>query len=55
MKRPLTAALTLALACSAFAQVSGTATWGGSTTTAPFVIAGIEQFQKDNPDVKISY
>ncbi|MGA2545882.1 MAG: phosphate ABC transporter substrate-binding protein [Rectinemataceae bacterium] len=59
MKRLLTialaAAFTLAIASSAFAQLSGTYTFGGSTTVAPIAYAAIEQFQKDNPDVKISY
>jgi phosphate transport system substrate-binding protein len=59
MKRLLTIALavafTLAIASSAFAQLSGTYTFGGSTTVAPIAYAAIEQFQKDNPEVKISY
>jgi phosphate transport system substrate-binding protein len=55
MKRIMIAALALALASGAFAQLSGNFTWGGSTTVAPFVYAAIEQFQKDNPGVKISY
>jgi phosphate transport system substrate-binding protein len=59
MKRSLTSVLALAfalvLATGAFAQLAGTLTWGGSTTVAPFVYAAIEQFQKDNPGVKISY
>jgi phosphate transport system substrate-binding protein len=55
MKKLITAALALAIAASAFAELSGSYTWGGSTTVAPFVYAGIEQFQKDNPGVKISY
>jgi phosphate transport system substrate-binding protein len=55
MKRFLTAALALALTASAFAQLSGTYTFGGSTTVSPIAYAAIEQFQKDNPDVKISY
>jgi phosphate transport system substrate-binding protein len=50
------AALALAVATSgAFAQLSGNFTWGGSTTVAPIAYAAIEQFQKDNPGVKISY
>jgi phosphate transport system substrate-binding protein len=48
-------ALSLALSSGAFAQLSGTFTWGGSTTVAPIAYAAIEQFQKDNPSVKISY
>jgi phosphate transport system substrate-binding protein len=55
MKRLLTAALAIALATSAFAQLSGNYTFGGSTTVAPIAYAAIEQFQKDNPGVKISY
>jgi phosphate transport system substrate-binding protein len=55
MKRVLFAVLALTAATGAFAQLSGTYTWGGSTTVAPFVYAAIEQFQKDNPGVKISY
>jgi phosphate transport system substrate-binding protein len=55
MKRLLTAALAITLAASAFAQLSGNYTFGGSTTVAPIAYAAIEQFQKDNPGVKISY
>ncbi len=55
MKKIVAAVLGLALAAGAFAQLSGNQTWGGSTTVAPFVYAAIEQFQKDNPGVKISY
>jgi phosphate transport system substrate-binding protein len=55
MKRILATALSLALAAGAFAQLSGSYTWGGSTTVAPIAYAAIEQFQKDNPGVKISY
>jgi phosphate transport system substrate-binding protein len=55
MKRLLTVALALAIAASAFAQLSGAYTWGGSTTVAPIAYAAIEQFQKDNSGVKISY
>jgi phosphate transport system substrate-binding protein len=59
MKRQLTSVLAigmaLATAAGAFAQLSGTYTWGGSTTVAPIAYAAIEQFQKDNPGVKISY
>jgi pilus assembly protein CpaF len=55
MKRIMIAALALVAASGAFAQLSGNYTWGGSTTVAPFVYAAIEQFQKDNPGVKISY
>ena len=55
MKKFWAVALAITLAAGAFAQLSGTYTWGGSTTVAPFVYAAIEQFQKDNPGVKISY
>ena len=55
MKRLMIAALALVVASGAFAQLSGTYTFGGSTTVAPFVYAAIEQFQKDNPGVKIAY
>jgi phosphate transport system substrate-binding protein len=47
--------LAVALASGAFAQLSGTYTFGGSTTVAPIAYAAIEQFQKDNPGLKISY
>jgi len=55
MKRIMLAVLALAVATGAFAQLSGTFTWGGSTTVAPIAYAAIEQFQKDNTGVKISY
>ena len=55
MKRLIASAFALAVAAGAFAQLSGTYTWGGSTTVAPIAYAAIEQFQKDNPGVKISY
>lgn len=55
MKRLLAVALAVALASGAFAQLSGTYTFGGSTTVAPIAYAAIEQFQKDNPGLKISY
>ena len=35
--------------------VSGTFTFGGSTTVAPIAYKAIERFQKDNPNAKISY
>ncbi len=35
--------------------LSGTYTFGGSTTVQPIANAAIEQFQKANPNVKISY
>jgi phosphate transport system substrate-binding protein len=55
MKKLMTALLALSVATGAFAQLSGTYTWGGSTTVAPIAYAAIEQFQKDNTGVKISY
>jgi len=56
MKKLMSAALALALATTgAFAQLSGTYTFGGSTTVAPIAYAAIEQFQKDNAGVKVSY
>ena len=35
--------------------LSGTFTWGGSTTVGPIAQQAIEQFIKDNPGVKVSY
>jgi phosphate transport system substrate-binding protein len=55
MKRLMAVAIAITLAASAFAQLSGSYTFGGSTTVAPIAYAAIEQFQKDNPGVKISY
>jgi phosphate transport system substrate-binding protein len=55
MKKTALIALSLILAASAFAQLKGAYTFGGSTTVAPIAYAAIEQFQKDNPGVKISY
>ncbi len=55
MKKIALVALSLILAASAFAQLKGTYTFAGSTTVAPIAYAAIEQFQKDNPGVKISY
>jgi len=55
MKKLVSAVLALTVATGAFAQLSGTFTWGGSTTVAPIAYAAIEQFQKDNAGVKISY
>lgn len=37
------------------AGLSGTYTFGGSTTVAPIAYKAIEAFQKDNPGAKISY
>jgi len=55
MKKIMITALALAVAVSAFAQLKGTYTFAGSTTVAPIAYAAIEQFQKENPGVKISY
>jgi phosphate transport system substrate-binding protein len=55
MKKLAAVLLALVAATGAFAQMSGTYTFGGSTTVAPIAYAAIEQFQKDNPGVKISY
>ena len=55
MKKIVVFALILVAATGAFAQLSGTYTFGGSTTVAPIAYATIEQFQKDKPGVKISY
>lgn len=55
MKKIAVVALSLILAASAFAQLKGTYTFAGSTTVAPIAYAAIEQFQKENPGVKISY
>lgn len=55
MKRIAAVLLSLAAVTGAFAQMSGSYTFGGSTTVAPIAYAAIEQFQKDMPGVKISY
>jgi phosphate transport system substrate-binding protein len=55
MKKIMALALILAATTGAFAQLSGNYTFGGSTTVAPIAYAAIEQFQKANPGVKISY
>ena len=55
MKRAILALAAVSAALGAFAQVSGTYTFSGSTTVAPIAYAAIEQFQKENPGVKISY
>ena len=55
MKRLLAILASLAAATGAFAQRSGTYTFGGSTTVAPIAYAAIEQFRKENPGVNISY
>ncbi|HRY53608.1 MAG TPA: phosphate ABC transporter substrate-binding protein [Spirochaetia bacterium] len=55
MKKIAVLILALAAGASAFAQLSGSYTFSGSTTVAPIAFAAIEQFQKANPGVKISY
>ncbi len=55
MKKIALALIALVAATGAFAQLNGTYTFGGSTTVAPIAYPAIEQFQKDNPGVKISY
>lgn len=56
MKKILATGLVAAMAISAsFAQLSGTFTWGGSTTVGPIAQQAIEQFMKDNTGVKVSY
>lgn len=55
MKKLMALGLSLALASSAFAQLSGNYTWGGSTTVGPIAQQALEQFQKDNPGLKASY
>ena len=40
---------------AASAGLSGTYTFGGSTTVAPIAYKALESFQKDNPGLKISY
>lgn len=55
MKKFLVALLALTIVAGAFAQMTGIYTFGGSTTVAPIAYAAIEQFQKENPGVKISY
>jgi len=55
MKKIALALIALVAVTGAFAQLNGTYTFGGSTTVAPIAYPAIEQFQKDNPGVKISY
>ncbi|HUW71007.1 MAG TPA: phosphate ABC transporter substrate-binding protein [bacterium] len=55
MKKIAFALIALVAVTGAFAQLSGTYTFGGSTTVAPIAYPAIEQFQKENPGVKISY
>ncbi|MBU0927519.1 MAG: phosphate ABC transporter substrate-binding protein [Spirochaetes bacterium] len=55
MKRIVIATLALVAAAGAYAQYSGSYTFGGSTTVAPIAYAAIERFQKENPGLKISY
>jgi phosphate transport system substrate-binding protein len=54
MKLTLLFALVL-IASGAFAQLSGTYTWGGSVVLAPIARTALGEFQKINPGVKISY
>jgi len=42
-------------AAPAAPALSGTYTFGGSTTVSPIAFKALEAFQKDNPGVKISY
>ena len=55
MKKIAAILIALAAVTGAFAQMTGTYTFGGSTTVAPIAYAAIEQFQKENPGLKISY
>jgi phosphate transport system substrate-binding protein len=59
MKKIIAACIAVALSVGAFAQgaaqLSGSYTWGGSTTVGPIAQQAIEQFMKDNPGVKLSY
>lgn len=55
MKKISLALIALVAVTGAFAQLNGTYTFGGSTTVAPIAYPAIEQFQKYNPGVKISY
>ena len=55
MKRIMALGFALAITTSAFAQLSGNFTWGGSTTVGPIAQQALEQFQKDNPGLRISY
>jgi len=59
MKKIIAACIAVALSAGAFAQgaaqLSGSFTWGGSTTVGPIAQQAIEQFMKDNPGVKASY
>ena len=59
MKKIMAACIAVALSAGAFAQgaarLSGSFTWGGSTTVGPIAQQAIEQFMKDNPGVKASY
>ena len=63
MKKIMAVCAAVALAMGALAQgaaqgaakLSGSYTWGGSTTVGPIAQQAIEQFMKDNPGVKLSY
>ncbi len=52
---PAPAAPAAAPAAPAAPALSGTYTFGGSTTVSPIAFKALEAFQKDNPGVKISY
>jgi len=56
MKKILAIACVAALASAAFAgALSGSGTFGGSTTGQPIANAAIEQFVRANPKVRITY
>jgi phosphate transport system substrate-binding protein len=59
MKKILVLCLALLAVAGTFAQsapqLSGSFTWGGSTTVGPIAQQAIEQFMKDKPGVKASY
>ena len=55
MKKIIALGFALFVAASAFAQLSGNYTWGGSTTVGPIAEQALGQFQKDNPRIKASY
>ena len=55
MKKIIALGFALIVAASAFAQLSGNYTWGGSTTVGPIAEQALGQFQKDNPRIKASY
>ncbi len=56
MKKILAIACVAAIASAAFAgELSGSFTFGGSTTVQPIANAAIEQFVRANPKVRITY